>query len=62
MNKGKNILKSKTFWLNALSIAGMLVQAKTGFVVDPASQAIALGFVNTLIRTVTKEPITWQKD
>lgn len=59
MNKGKSIFKSKTFWLNALSIAGMLVQAKTGFVVDPASQAIALGLVNTLVRTITKDPVTW---
>lgn len=59
MNKGKSILKSKTFWLNALSIVGILVQAKTGFIVDPGSQAIALGVVNGIIRTITKEPIRW---
>lgn len=59
MNTGKNIFKSKTFWLNALSIAGMLIQAKTGFIIDPTTQAIALSVVNTIIRTVTKEPITW---
>ena len=59
MNKGKSIFKSKTFWLNALSIVGMLVQAKTGFIVDPGSQAIALGVVNTVIRTITKGPVTF---
>jgi len=59
MKIGKNIFKSKTFWVNVLSIAGMLVQSQTGYIIDPATQAIGLGLINGIIRTVTKEPVTF---
>lgn len=58
MKKGKNILKSKTFWVNLLSIAGLIVQSQTGYIIDPATQAMGLGLINGILRSVTKEPIS----
>ena len=58
MKTGKSILKSKTFWVNLLSIAGLIVQSQTGYIIDPATQAMGLGLVNGILRTVTKEPVS----
>nr|BDD46390.1 hypothetical protein 8 [bacterium] len=57
--EAKKFWKSKTFWTNVIGIAAIAVQAKTGFVVDPALQAVALGIINTGLRAVTSEPIEW---
>jgi hypothetical protein len=59
MDNAKKFWQSKTFWVNLLSIGGLIVQSKTGYVVDPATQAIALGVVNGVLRTATKAPISW---
>jgi hypothetical protein len=58
-SKSKSFLSSKTFWVNILSAVGIVVQTKTGFIVDPATQALGLTAVNTVLRTVTKSPINW---
>lgn len=55
---GKPIYKSKTFWVNAIAVASMLVQAKYGFVVSPEEQLCVLGVINLILRAVTKEEIT----
>lgn len=57
--KSKSFLSSKTFWVNILSAVGIVIQTKTGFIVDPATQALGLTAVNTVLRTVTKSPINW---
>ncbi len=59
MNEAKKFWQSKTFWVNILSALGIVVQTKTGFVVDPATQAIGLTIVNGALRAVTKEPVSW---
>ena len=58
MKRGKKFWKSKTFWVNILSIAGMLVQSQTGYIIDPATQTMGLGIINGILRTVTKEPVS----
>ncbi len=59
MNEAKKFWQSKTFWVNILSAVGIAVQSKTGFIVDPSIQALGLTAVNTALRAVTKESITW---
>lgn len=59
MNEAKKFWQSKTFWVNVLSAVGIAVQSKTGFIVDPSIQALGLTAVNTALRAVTKESITW---
>lgn len=59
MNDSKKFWQSKTFWVNVLSAIGIVIQTQTGFVVDPATQAIGLTVINTVLRTVTKESISW---
>ncbi|MDD3013445.1 MAG: hypothetical protein PHC34_07050 [Candidatus Gastranaerophilales bacterium] len=42
MDDSKKFWQLKTFWVNILSAIGIVVQTKTGFIVDPAAQAIGL--------------------
>ena len=58
MNDSKKFWQSKTFWVNLISIVALIVQSKTGYVVNPSAQAIALGAVNVALRTVTKSAVT----
>lgn len=55
----KSFWTSKTFWVNILSALGIAVQTQTGFIIDPATQALGLTAVNTALRAVTKSPINW---
>jgi hypothetical protein len=57
--KAKKIWKSKTFWANAIGVAAVIIQSQTGFVVDPAMQAVALGVINTGFRAITNEAVEW---
>lgn len=52
--KQKNIIKSKTFWINVLSIAA----AVTGIVpINAEAAAIIVGCVNIALRVITKDPV-----
>jgi len=57
----KSIFTSKTFWLNLLALAGLVIQKLTGneILVDATTQATILAFINILLRTITKEPVSW---
>jgi hypothetical protein len=55
----KKIWVSKTLWVNILAIAALLIQAKTGYVLEPDTQIYVLGVLNVVLRFVTKEAITW---
>lgn len=57
----KSIFLSKTIWVNFLAIIALVVQKKFGFVIDESIQIEILGFINILLRTITKEPVTWGK-
>lgn len=54
---GKLFFKSKTLWVNLLTIAAMIFQGQAGFAFSPETQAIALGVVNIGLRLITKEPV-----
>lgn len=51
--------KSKTLWVNAIAIAAMFIPAHTGIVLDAETQVGILGFINLILRLVTKDPLNW---
>jgi L-asparagine transporter-like permease len=53
---GKAWYRSKTLWLNFLTIVGALVATKYGFSFGEAELVFALGLVNIILRLITKEP------
>lgn len=53
----KKIWKSKTFWVNLISLVALAVQIKYGYVVSLELQVVALGIVNLILRAITKEGI-----
>ncbi|NBW18172.1 MAG: hypothetical protein EBR82_60375 [Caulobacteraceae bacterium] len=55
----KTFLTSKTLWVNFLAFIVMAVQLKTGWVISPEIQAMALTAVNAVLRLVTKAPVSW---
>lgn len=55
----KTIWKSKTFWINLISIVAFAVQHKYGFVIDEGLQVQILGGVNILLRTITSDGVRW---
>lgn len=59
---GKKIWKSKTFWVNLVSLVGIVYQSVSGdYVVGPEAQAAALTVINLVLRAVTGEPIVWEE-
>lgn len=51
----KSIFKSKTFWVNLLSMA----TAVSGVVpLDPDTSAVIVGCANIALRTITSDPVT----
>jgi hypothetical protein len=63
-NLGKAWYRSKTLWVNFLTIVGALIATKFGFTFGEAEVVFALGVVNIILRLITKEPtglIDYQK-
>ncbi|RJQ22016.1 MAG: hypothetical protein C4560_03045 [Nitrospiraceae bacterium] len=58
----KNILQSKTFWVNIIAVLAMLAQTQTGFIIEPEAQAAILSVINIILRFVTKSPVVWGSD
>ncbi len=56
----KKFWTSKTFWVNLIAIAVLVLQSYTEFVISPVIQAEILVGINLLLRFVTKEPVTWK--
>ena len=53
--KQKSIFKSRTFWMQVLSIAA----AVSGVIpLGPETTAIVVGLINIALRAVTKEPVS----
>lgn len=51
----KNIIRSKTFWFQVLSIAA----AVSGVMpVDAETSAIIVGLINIALRAITREPVS----
>lgn len=59
-NETKNILTSKTFWVNLLTI-GVIIVNRKGKVIDPILiepvVVVILPFINILLRTITTKPV-----
>jgi hypothetical protein len=52
---------SKTLWANIIAIVALVVQSKTGYLASLEDQAIALGFINLILRIVTKDQLDWSQ-
>jgi hypothetical protein len=51
---------SKTIWVNALALGGLILQTATGNDILPLDvQAPLLIIINLILRAVTKTPIDW---
>ena len=51
---------SKTVWVNVVSTVAIAIQSATGkTIASPEIQLAILSGINLLLRTVTKENITW---
>lgn len=58
----KSILESKTFWVNILAIIALFTQSKFGFILDENVQLQILAILNIILRSVTKDPVSWSKN
>lgn len=59
----KSIFTSKTFWTNLLAMAVIIAQGLTGSTPEwltIEAQATILSVINIILRTVTKEEVTWK--
>lgn len=56
---GKKWYKSKTLWVNIVTLIAVVIQTYTGFVLSPEAQLAVLTVINILLRLITKEPIVW---
>lgn len=57
--QGKPFWLSRTFWVNTLALLALLAQTQWGFIVGPEYQALALTFVNLILRKITTTAVTW---
>jgi len=55
----KSPLLSKTIWINVLAVTAFYLQSKFGFVISPEDQIYVLGFVNLILRVITRKPLNW---
>lgn len=52
----KNVLLSKTFWVNIIAILALVVQYyRQDFVISPEIQASILAVINIILRLLTKK-------
>jgi len=56
---GKRWWTSRTIWVQVVALAAMLVQERTGWVVKPEYQMMALLAINAALRAITKTSIEW---
>lgn len=51
---------SKTLWVNIIALIAIILQEATGHeAFNPEYQAMILGVINMILRTITKEKIIW---
>jgi len=55
--KPKNLFKSKTFWMQVLSIAAAVSGVIPPDLLPPETTAIVVGLINIALRAVTKDPV-----
>ena len=52
---------SKTIWAQVVAVLAIVVQLKTGWIVDPALQGSLLVLINLVLRGLTNKPLTAKK-
>ena len=52
----KNLLRSKTFWVNVLGVAAAVLSGQFGLIVPTEYAITGLAIVNVLLRLVTAVP------
>lgn len=58
--ESKSIFLSKTFWVNVVAVAAMVIQGLTGKeFISAELQLTILGVINILLRTITKSAVNW---
>jgi len=50
---------SKTLWVNVIAAVALLIQHKTGYIIPPEYQVVALLVINSVLRVVTGQPVVW---
>jgi hypothetical protein len=53
--------KSKTLWVNAIAIVGIVFESMFGYPIEPEAQLGILAVINLILRVVTKEELEWKK-
>ena len=57
----KSIFTSKTFWANIVALIAMTVQGFTGKeFVSLEMQGTILAVINIILRTITKDAVSWK--
>jgi hypothetical protein len=54
----KKIWKSKTFWLNVVGMAILIVNSQAGHLIPTEYGALALAILNIANRFLTNQPVT----
>lgn len=62
--ESKPFWMSKTLWVNALAIAGMVLVGQAGITTEQWAEisGVVLATVNIVLRFVTGEPVSWSKN
>ena len=57
----KKFWASKTFWINVIAATLLIAEGVTGeeLVIPLEVQAVILAGVNLILRSVTREPVSW---
>ena len=58
-DKMKSWYTSKTIWANFIGIIGVFTAKKFGYEITPEVTVSILAGINTLLRFITKEEVTW---
>ena len=48
---------SKTLWTNIIAVGSIFVRSQYGFVLSPEEEVAILGFINIILRIITKQGI-----
>lgn len=58
----KQWYRSRTIWVNLISIVAILIQTKTGYFIGPDIQSGVLGAINLVLRIYTHKEIGIPED
>jgi len=58
----KQYLKSKTLWVNVITLIAIVSAGQFGFVLDGTMQASVLVMINMILRMITKEELVWNTE